>query len=764
MNRIRTLAVRARLTFPTGAAVELSGADILNFTVEEGADTALLPGNVLSAAITIELANDCGQWRYGGALRGERPLIGSTLELWMSMDGIEQPCGTFIIDGISAGEHTGRIRFSGSDSIAGELAFSVRDTLPYPATLAQVWQHLVAQTRYGWSGDVPNGDAVIDAAPDWKDASLRKAMGWAAQAMGCFVKADRSGALELVRCVGGGELDLEPDAYFSFSDGFESFGPVTGLRVTPMGAQEAVDVGDSATMLEIAENPLFAENAAHLQSLMRGTLAQLEGLTLNRMEFRWRGSPDVSIGTRVHLTDTFGAAVEGTVTRQSLRFDGGFDSICTCGVPTRSDVGMVRAITPEGGLNGGALTGTVDGGLLAAGSVVTEKLAADSVTAGKIAAGAISADKISAGAITAEKLAAHAVDTQSVRAITAAFENMTADEVQTDALYAAMAHVIQLAAGSIQAGRIDADRLAAALARIVSLQAQTGEFDFAAVKNLISGALVLEKGVLDSVLISNLAVTSANLLSATLGELILKGSDGQYYAVTVGSNGVLGATVVDAEGGAFVGKTVVETSANVGLLNAGNVMANQAVLGTILTEALSAGKITAGQALIASATIPALYVSAIDAIGGSIDLTANSAIRSIVGSAEMTNGSLDGLAQRMEQDTARLDVLERLGAGQENVLASLRSEVEQLADRIGLKVTKADLETWLRFTMLGLELGSSDSAYSTLIDDRGFHIRQYGEDIAAFAKRELLVPTLRVASSNRFGTALRAASDGGILI
>ena len=39
----RTLSASARVTFPTGAAVELGGGDVLAFSVEEGADSALLP-------------------------------------------------------------------------------------------------------------------------------------------------------------------------------------------------------------------------------------------------------------------------------------------------------------------------------------------------------------------------------------------------------------------------------------------------------------------------------------------------------------------------------------------------------------------------------------------------------------------------------------------------------------------------------------------------------------------------------------------------
>ena len=71
----RSLGVLVRLTLATGAVIELNGDEVVSFSVAEGADSALLPGNVLSARLTLTVRNDEGQWRWGGSLRGERPLM-----------------------------------------------------------------------------------------------------------------------------------------------------------------------------------------------------------------------------------------------------------------------------------------------------------------------------------------------------------------------------------------------------------------------------------------------------------------------------------------------------------------------------------------------------------------------------------------------------------------------------------------------------------------------------------------------------------------
>ena len=656
---VRALGVRVRLTLATGSVIDLDGGQVLSFSVEEGADSALLPGNVLSARLTLALANDAGQWRYGGSIRGERPLVGATAEVRVVCGEAELPCGAFVIDSVSAKERSGALTLAGSDSIASELARGFSDTLTYPATLAQVWAHLVSQTRYAWSGELPNGSAVIDAPPEWGEVTLRRAAGWIAQAAGCFVRVSRSGALEAVPCLAAGEEALSADDYLSLSDGFQTYGPVTAIQVAPAGDAAPFTVSDGpGETISVEDNPLFIGGASHVSALAEGMLAQISGLTLAQAEFTWRGDPAVGVGARIALTDTYGQTIRCTLTRQTMRFDGGFSAECVCEVPDVGDGGVMRAITPEGGVNAAALVGTVDGGLLAAGSVTARSIAAQAVTAEKLAAGSVSADHLAAGSVTAEKLDAESVSAKTAEFVAAEIEKLTADDVAVSALYAAFGHIVDLAVGSVSAGTVQADQLAAALAGFVSLYAGTGEFDFATVKNLVSKALSLEQGSAESVFIRNLAVTSANLLSATLGNLVLKGDDGGYYRVFVGADGGISAeeiTIADGEiaaGQTSDGRQIVETGLNVGDLNATNLQASSAVINQILTTALAAEKITAADALIASATIPALYATAIKAIGDTIDISANRSITLLAGDVEAAQAEIAGKNAVWRQDAA----------------------------------------------------------------------------------------------------------------
>ena len=350
-------------------------------------------------------------------------------------------------------------------------------------------------------------------------------------------------------------------------------------------------------------------------------------------------------------------------------------------------VGSVWASISGGKLASWQIPSGVSGGKITYGSVGSAQLGKDVVSARHIQADSVSAEAIQAEALTAEKIKAGIINavvgkfgeivagnltTDALYAamadiITLRVKQITAETITTDELYAALADVILLRAQQITAGNIEtdklaaqyaeiitllvrnikaenieADRLGAALADFVTMHAGTGEFDFATIQNLVAKALSLEQGSMDTVYIRNLAVTQANILSATLGKLIVKGDDGKYYRVFIGADGNIrteevALSVDEVQNGETAGgQQIVETGMNVGNLNATNLQANSAVINQILTTALSAEKITAADALIASATIPALYVTAVQAIGGSIDFSANESIRLMVAKKNAT--------------------------------------------------------------------------------------------------------------------------------
>ena len=333
-SEIRSLRISGKIIFGSGAEILLSGENISEITIDEGADGALMPGDVLSAVCRADLVNDAGQWLPGGSCLGYQELIGASFmpEIIAIENGNEyaRPLGVFQVESAVFVEKGARMRITASDSIAFELGGAFKDTLSYPASLADIWRHAVAQSRYVFSGEVPNGDITIETPPAWGDISLRCAMGCIAAAAGCFVCAGRDGSLQLKRVWNADEelLELAPSAYLKLESDSAAFGPVDALALLPEGegAQEQYYYAAENTRLfplTVKYNPLFAAGSAHLDTLAQAMLANVAGYRMEGMRFDWRGDPALVAGRRIAITDISGRRLEGVLCRQTLRYAAG---------------------------------------------------------------------------------------------------------------------------------------------------------------------------------------------------------------------------------------------------------------------------------------------------------------------------------------------------------------------------------------------------------------------------------------------------------
>lgn len=398
------------------------------------------------------------------------------------------------------------------------------------------------------------------------------------------------------------------------------------------------------------------------------------------------------------------------------------------------------------------IPGGISGSKLVGGSVGAAQIGDGVVVSRHIQAGSINTDALQAGSVTADKIAAGAIQAGTISALTAYLNDITAETITTDTLAAAFASFGRVVAQDIQAQKMSTDQLAAVMASIVTLTAKVGEFDFATVQNMLSDAMIVQQGYADSVLITNLAVTSANMLDATIGHLVLHGSDGKYYEINVGSDGTIGTKEVEATaaeisaGQLSDGRQIVSQVVNAKSLNGETVKAKQAILNTVLTNALNAGKITAAEAVIASASIPTLYVTSLKALGDSLDISANSSINFLI---------------TQDQQISEAASEAQMTAGSAQNLAETAKATADAAE-----ATAQDVRRWMTFDADGLRQGAADSAYSTLTDEEGFHILQLGEKIGSFAKRRLATEEIRIGrvATTQNRCVIREAGDGGLII
>lgn len=632
----RELAIRGALTFPSGAVRALSGDEIMAYSLSEGTNDGLLPGAVLSASHTLELANADGEWLEGGRLRGEQVLEGATvqLELGARLEDASfawEPLGVFVVREASGAEGGARIALTGSDSIGSELYAQYRDALAYPATLQQIWDQAVGQTRYVWSGAVPNGGAIVDRKPDWKGGSVRQAMAAAAMAAGCFVRVSRAGALELVPAwrEAAEPTAVNAETYLSLTQQAARFGPVAALQVAPMRADGAAEdpadvtvrtgsgvVPGSQNTVRIENNVLFAGGAAHLNALMQGTLSALAGLTQRAASFRWRGDPTLRIGDRVRVTDRRGRTTETVVLRQTLRFEAGFSAEIGCDVREADLSGVPRAITPEGGVNANLLVGTVDGALLAVESVTARSIAAQAVTAEKIAALSIGAEKLQAGSVTADKLEAVSVNAAVLQAVTARIQQLAAGELTTDQLYAALAQIAGAEIGRAAIGSAQILEAAVGTAQIADAAITRAKLGSAAVgtAQIALGAIttaLIATGAVGTLQIADGSITDAKIVALTADKinagtlaaerLLLRGEGGLFYEINAQAGGLTAAQLTEAQyRNAISGTALVARSVTAEKIAARTITANELAANTITAAEIDVAQLFAAEATVAA--------------------------------------------------------------------------------------------------------------------------------------------------------------------
>lgn len=345
------------------------------------------------------------------------------------------------------------------------------------------------------------------------------------------------------------------------------------------------------------------------------------------------------------------------------------------------------------------------------------------------------------------------------------------------------AQVAQIVTAVIQTAVIDwaqIEELKAAIIQVLHAEIQVGAFTLAEVENLLAEALVLKKGTAGSMYITNLAVTSANLLSAMLGKLVLKGEDGKYYQVMVGADGTIHTQEVqpsEAEieaGETESGQGIVDTSANFADLTAQNIKGNEAIFQTILAQSMTAGKLTAGEAMIASATIPTLYATSIQAIGNSLDLSANESISLIVGGNVQ---ALEGLIYDAQEQLG--DIESALGnkADQETVLR-LSTELTQTAQGITAVINRVEAvesenaevgeilaayQLTFRMDADGVTIGKSNSGFDVRIDNEKLSFRESGQEIAYVSNSQLFITAAEITQSLTIGNYRFSRMEDGSL-
>ena len=278
---------------------------------------------------------------------------------------------------------------------------------------------------------------------------------------------------------------------------------------------------------------------------------------------------------RLYLSDivriidpVHGVDLEAEVTEYS------FD--CLTGRYISLGVGVTSAKRAIGSVGSFMLpNGAISGTKLALGSVNGSRIEDLSIKSAQVGMAAIQTAHIQDAAITRAKIDEALVTVlkaDAIEAVSARIRELIAGSITTDQLYADIAqiaiaqlttanilsaditwaNIASLAANIAQISQAQMTTavmnrasidwaaitaLSSAVASIASAQIATADIDWAHIKDLTAGTAIITQGVGGELFIARLAVTEANLVSLTTGELVLRGQDGAFYSISVDPDG-----------------------------------------------------------------------------------------------------------------------------------------------------------------------------------------------------------------------------------
>ena len=376
----------------------------------------------------------------------------------------------------------------------------------------------------------------------------------------------------------------------------------------------------------------------------------------------------------------------------------------------------------------GTVADTLEGSMisarqLASGSITGAKLALNSVGSGQLQSGSVGSLQIKNAAIgsahiqDASIMRAHiaealidVLNVNALNAVTAKIKELAAGTITTDELYTSIAMIAtaQITTANIVSANIDwaqIERLAAdiaeiskaqittaninkanidwaaittlsaAVASMVKADIGTADIDWAHIKDLATDTAIITQGTAGELYIAKLAVTEANMVSLTVGELVVKGKDGHFYSVSVDADGHVTSTLKQIENSDVQdasingGEKIIEGSITAQTLNVQNIFGDNAVIRSLIAANLDVDTLFAREA-----TINAL---------NAMDITSNTYLRLMV-AGKADKDDMDALGERVSAAELKLT--------EDAVVSTVRGSEQYQQDQADLlaQITQSD--------------------------------------------------------------------------
>lgn len=288
--------------------------------------------------------------------------------------------------------------------------------------------------------------------------------------------------------------------------------------------------------------------------------------------------------------------------------------------------------------------------------------------------------ELAAGAITADELYTSIAMIATAQITTANIVNANIDWAQIERLAADIAEIskAQITTANINSANIDwaaITTLSAAVANMVKADIGTADVDWAHIKDLATDTAIITQGTAGELYIAKLAVTEANMVSLTVGELVVKGKDGHFYSVSVDESGNVVSTLKQVSNDDVAdlsingGEKIIEGSITAKTLNVQNIFGDNAVIRSLIAANLDVDTLFAREA-----TINAL---------NAMDITSNTYLRLMV-AGKADKNDMDALGERVSAAELKLT--------EDAIVSTVRGSEQYQQDQADLlaQITQSD--------------------------------------------------------------------------
>ena len=376
--------------------------------------------------------------------------------------------------------------------------------------------------------------------------------------------------------------------------------------------------------------------------------------------------------------------------------------------------------------------------------------------------------KIAKAQITAASIESAAIDWAAIKDLNAAVAKIALAQLTT-------ANINNAEIDWASIGQMQAD-----IAKLVNASIQTADIDWAQIKDLTAGTAIIEKGVNGKLYVADLAVTEANMASLTVGELIVKGADGCFYALSIAEDGTVTTekkSVGDADIGdnSVSGGKLIEKTITARELNVASIFADEALVSAITAANIDVSSLFAAEAFIAQLN--------------AVDISGNESLRLVVDAAkdEALDATGEAVAQialtaeqirsEVKRDYATADqvsqmneTLSTLAEQSENNFTWTVTKVNEIIEDAAASgsLTREQLNlihTYMRFGEDGLTIGKAGNPLTfRVVNDRlAFYMND--TEVAYLSDNKLYVTQAEILARLQIGKfAYEPQSNGNLSV